>query len=58
MENESEDRSLVKNCFRREDSGSSVRHTYDLGTHLMIQLTKAFLPPTFPQSSGKLRAIK
>ena len=54
---ESETLSLVKTSFRRE-SGSSVRHIYNLGTHLMIQIKKIFLPPTFPQSSGKLRATK
>ena len=54
---ESEALSLVKKNFRRE-SGSSVRHIYNLGTHLMIQIKKIFVPPTFPQSSGKFRATK
>ena len=55
---ESEAHRLVINNFRRFGSGSSVINGYFLRTHLMIQLTKVFLPPTFPQSSGQSRATK
>ena len=44
---------LVSENFMREEFGSSATHTYDLRTHLMIQIKKIFLPPTFPDSSGK-----
>ena len=49
-------RLVIKN-FRRE-SGSSVCHVYDLGTHWMIQNKKVFLPSTFPQSSGQSSKTK
>ena len=55
MPAENEARSLVKNNFRKEVSGSSTIHTYNLSTHLMIQKAKVFLPRTFPQSSGQSR---
>ena len=49
---------LVKKSFKRNDSGSSVNHNYDLRIHRMIQITKLLLSPTFPQSSGQSRTIK
>ena len=48
---------LVKNNFRRDESGSSVIHVYDMRTHWMIQLTIVFLPPISPGSSGQSRTM-
>ena len=55
---EKEAHRLIEKSFRREVSGSSAIHVYNLCTHCMIQITKTFLPPIFPQSSGKLRSTK
>ena len=55
---ESERHHLVKKKFEREERGTSISHTYNLCTHWMIQITKVFLLPTFPQFSGKSRKTK